>query len=162
MLDSGRPGRRKTPSGREVQASLARRWYLFGSVPASQLDLVRKAFAAYNRGDIDDLLELMAEDVVAVIPSGLPNDGIYHGRDGFLEMLGAWEEAWEEFRIEPIEFIEEGDAVIVPIRQFGRGRGSGIETEMELTQLMRVRSGRFVQWRLCWDRAEALAHARAG
>jgi hypothetical protein len=33
---------------------------------------------------------------------------------------------------------------------------------MELTQLMRVRDGRLVQWRLCWDKAEALEYARAG
>ena len=129
---------------------------------ASQLDLVRKGFAAYNGGDIEGLLELMADDVVATIPSGMPNDGVYRGRDGFLEMLDHWQEAWEEFRIEPIEFIEHDDVVIVPIRQFGRGRGSGIETEMELTQMLRVREGRFVEWRLCWNPAEALAHARAG
>jgi ketosteroid isomerase-like protein len=131
-------------------------------VSAAPLDVVKKGFTAYNSGDIEGLLELIAEDAVAVVPSGMPNDGVYRGRDGFREMLGHWHEAWEEFRIEPMEFIEHDDAVIVPLRQFGRGRGSGIETEMELTQLLRVRDGQFVQWRLCWSPAEALAHARAG
>jgi uncharacterized protein len=131
-------------------------------VSTAALDLAKRGFAAYNAGDLEALLELVAEDMVAVVPIGLPNEGVYAGPAGFRRMLVSWGEAWEEFRAEPIEFIQQDDFVIVPLRQFGRGRESGIEVEMELTQLMRVRDGRLIQWRLCWDKAEALEHARAG
>jgi ketosteroid isomerase-like protein len=131
-------------------------------VPTTVLDLAKKGFEAYNAGDLEGVLELVAEDMVAVVPSELPNEGVYHGPEGFRKMMVTWWEAWEEFRIEPIELIQQDDFVIVPLRQFGRGRGSGIEVEMELTQLMQVREGRLVQWRLFRHKAEALEHARAG
>jgi ketosteroid isomerase-like protein len=135
---------------------------LVALVADSVLDLARRGFDAYNAGDIEAVLELVADDMVAVVPSELPNEGVYRGPEGFRKMMVSWREAWDEFRIEPIELIQQDDFVIVPLRQFGRGRGSGIEVEMELTQLMQVRDGRLVQWRLFRQTADALAHARAG
>ena len=120
---------------------------------------VRELVDAYNSGDLDAMLALLHHDVVAVIPDGLPNGGVYEGRAGVGAMLTQWGEAWEHFRVEPQAFIEAGDALLVPARQIGRGRGSGIELELEFVWVVRERDGRLVYWRLCQTLEEARALA---
>jgi ketosteroid isomerase-like protein len=129
-------------------------------VPNEQLDIARKGIEAYNRGDLDALFELITDDVEFVVPDTLANSGRYVGRDGFQAMMGQWEEAWDEFRVEIEELVEEGDAVVVSVAQYGRGRGSGIETQMAAAHLMRFREGRLSGWRLCESPEEALRQLR--
>ena len=74
-------------------------------------------------------------------------------------MMGQWEEAWDEFRVEIEELTEEGDSVVVSVAQYGRGRGSGIETRMGAAHVMRFRDGLLSRWRLCESREEALRYA---
>jgi ketosteroid isomerase-like protein len=123
------------------------------------LELARSAIAAYNGDDLPALLDLISEDVVATVPVQMANAGVYHGHDGFLRMLEEWGEAWEDFRIEAGEPFAAGDAVVIPVRQFGRGRGSGIETDMSTWHVAHFHNQRLVRWRLCETREEALAHA---
>jgi ketosteroid isomerase-like protein len=129
-------------------------------VPPTDLDVVRRGFDAMNARDLATLVELVAEDMVAKVPTGFANADVYHGREGFMRMAEQWLEPWSEFRVEQLEVIEEGDAVVVAVRQSGTGRESGIEVDMELAYLLRVRDGRLAEWRLCADAAEALALAR--
>lgn len=52
----------------------------------------------------------------------MSNSGRYLGREGFQAMIGQWEEAWDEFRLEIEDVVEEGDAVVVSVAQYGRRR----------------------------------------
>jgi ketosteroid isomerase-like protein len=131
------------------------------SVPTDRLDIARRGIEAYNRGDLDTVIELLDEDIVAIVPDGLGNAGTYRGHDGFRRMAEHWNEAWEGFRIEIGDPNEEGDALIVPVVQHGRGLESGIELSMAAVHLMRFRADRLTYWRLCETREEALEHARA-
>ena len=67
-----------------------------------------------------------------------------------------WLEAWEEFRVEPEEFIEGGDVVVAAVRYWGRGRGSGVEVTDRWFYAYRLRDGKVISWRPYSDRAEAL------
>jgi uncharacterized protein len=129
-------------------------------VPPDELDVVRRGFEAMNAGDLEALIDILADDVVATVPSEYANADVYRGRDGFRLMAEQWLEPWSEFRAEPLGFIEEGDAVIVPVHQTGTGRESGIEVDMDLAYLMRVRDGKLAEWRLCADADEARELAR--
>jgi ketosteroid isomerase-like protein len=129
-------------------------------VPQEHLDIARRGIEAYNRGDLETLFELAADDVEFVVPDTMVNSGRYVGRGGFQAMMDQWEEAWDEFRVDIEELVEEGDAVVVSVAQYGRGRGSGIETRMAAAHLMRFREGLLWRWRLCETREEALHHAR--
>ena len=120
------------------------------------MELVRRCFDAMNAGDLDTLLELVDDDIVADVPTGYANADTYRGRDGFRRMAEQWLEPWSSFHAEPLDFIERGDAVVIPIRQSATGRESGIEVEMDLAYLVRVRDDKLVEWRLCKDAAEAL------
>lgn len=129
-------------------------------MPPTNLDVARRGFEAVNSGDLAALLELVDDDIVADVPSGFANSDAYRGREAFERMMDQWLEPWEAFHAEPLEFIEEGDAVVVPVHQTGTGRESGIEVDMNLAYLMRIRDGLLIQWRLCSDAGEALELAR--
>ena len=130
-------------------------------MPSRNVELAREGLKAFNSGDTETLEALMADDVVAIIPREMPNDGVYEGRDGFWRMLSQWTEPWEEFRSEPLDFIEVGDQVVVPVRSTGRGRGSGIEVEAEQAHRFELRDGRMIRWQLYATLDDALADARA-
>jgi ketosteroid isomerase-like protein len=130
-----------------------------GNRQEANVDLVRRGVDAYNRGDIEIVLALLADDVEVYTPTELGNPGIYHGHQGYLEWSKEWEEAWEEFRIEPQEIEPVGDDhVVVTVKQFARGVGSGVEVEMELCQLYEVgEDGKAKRFHLYADREAAHA-----
>jgi ketosteroid isomerase-like protein len=76
------------------------------------------------------------------IPLGLDISGSYHGVDGLVEYLRAWLEPFSEYHVENLDYIEAGDCVLVPSRQWGVGRESGTRTEIELTTLFELRDGK--------------------
>lgn len=111
---------------------------------------------AGSAGDFDGLLALHDPDWEGFIPDDVPVAGTYHGLDGVRAFVQEWLEAWEEFRIEPEDFIESGDTVIVVVRYWGRGRGSGVEVHDRWVYLYKLRDEKIVRWRLYGDLNEAL------
>jgi len=127
-------------------------------VPSERVDIASRGFDAFNRGEFEAVGKLLHTDVVAVVPDSMANAGVYEGRDGFARMLAHWVEPWEELRVEVLELIEEGDAVLAPAVQHGRGRGSGVEISMRVVFLLRFRDDRVVFYRLCETLEEAREH----
>ena len=121
--------------------------------------MAARGFASFNDGDFDAVADLLHDDVVAVVPETLANAGVYRGHDGFARMLQEWTEPWEELRIDVQELIEEGDVVLAPCVQHGRGRGSGVEISMRAVFLLRFRDDRVAFYRLCETMDEAREHA---
>jgi ketosteroid isomerase-like protein len=110
--------------------------------------IARRGFEAFNTGDWQALLELLDEDVEAYVPPELPNSGLFSGREGFLEMLRGWDEAWERFEVEPLGFSERGDKLVVAVIQRGVGRGSGLAVEQRFNYVFEVRDGKLMRWSL--------------
>ena len=79
------------------------------------------------------------------IPLGLDISDSYHGLDGLVEYLRAWLEPFSEYHVENLDYIDAGNCVLVPSRQWGVGRGSGTRTELELTALYQLRDGKIVR-----------------
>src|ERR671936_771786 len=75
------------------------------------------------------------------IPLGLDISDSYRGLDGLAQYLREWFEPFSEYRIENLDYIEAGDCVLVPSRQFGVGAGSGAQVELELVTLFELRNG---------------------
>jgi ketosteroid isomerase-like protein len=107
------------------------------------LQLVREGFDAFRRGDIDALLAILDEDVEVFMPPDLPNSGTYRGHSGYRKWVAQWLEAWDDFtptitRVEPVG----NRHVLARVHQTARGKGSGIEVEMDIAYLFDVRDGR--------------------
>jgi ketosteroid isomerase-like protein len=129
----------------------------------ANLALVRAGIEASNRGDTDALLGVLDPEVEFHIAPGLGNAGTYHRHDGFLEGLGGWLDAWDNFTIDSAELEAVGERHVVgDIRQSARGRGSGVEVEMRLGYMWEVRRGRAVRFHILPDRDAALAAASEG
>ena len=68
-------------------------------------------------------------------------DLFYEGAEGFARYLREWMEPFSEYRVENLDYIEAGDCVLVPSRQWGIGKASGARVELELTTLFELRDG---------------------
>ncbi len=93
---------------------------------AALIDTLRRGYEAFNRGDFDAAVEFAHPEMEFVPPGGQPS---LRGA----EALRAWMEpdAFEEQRIEPLDFRVAGNKVLVRQRMQARGAGSGINLDLE-------------------------------
>jgi ketosteroid isomerase-like protein len=129
------------------------------------VDLVRRAYEAFNRGGVDACVSegVWSPDIVwDVTPSGIPGLGTYRGQ---AEVRRFFEDDWfsafpfDEWEVEVEDVIDAGDQVISMSRQHGRGASSGAVAELELAQLSIVRDGQIVRVDNYTDRKTALGAA---
>ena len=100
-------------------------------------DAIREALGAAYSPDV----ELTTLD----IPMVLDIDNHYRGIEGLAEYLGKWLEPFSEYHVKNLEYVDAGDCVLVPSRQWGIGEGSGAKVELELTTLYELRDGKIVR-----------------
>jgi ketosteroid isomerase-like protein len=108
---------------------------------SENVEIVRAALEAYNRRDLNGLFTDAAPDLeVDLSRAAGPQKGMYKGHAEIRGVLEDFFETWESFRLEPHDFIEEGDDVIVPWTIHAEGR-SGIEVRARPTWTFTVRDG---------------------
>jgi len=83
----------------------------------------------------------------------------YRGAEGFMEWLEDWSAAWEEWSLDPEEYIDAGERVIVVAKMHARGRGSGVEVDRQDALLYELRDGLIVRIDYFNNRSEALTAA---
>jgi ketosteroid isomerase-like protein len=113
------------------------------------VDVVRAAYAAYNRGEIDEGRRYLSPDLEWVLPPTALHGDVLHGPDALLRELESEFEAFSRIRREPLELSQQGERVRAVIAASMRGRHSGIELEQRAEHVFTVRDGLIV-------RAEAL------
>jgi ketosteroid isomerase-like protein len=103
----------------------------FGLISEENVELTRALIAAFNRGDLEWLLERIDDDFDFdwTRSRGLLA-AVYYGRDGLTEFLREQWETFETFVMEPTEFIDSGQHVPVPNTVRAQGR-NGIEVSAE-------------------------------
>jgi uncharacterized protein len=125
-------------------------------VSQENVEIIKRVIDAGSRGDFEAVLGLHHPQWEGFIPEEYPVAGSWRGLDGVRGFTEEWLEAWEEFRVEPEEFVAGGDAVMVSVRYWGRGRGSGVEVTDRWFYAYRLRDGKVISWRPYPDRGEAL------
>ena len=92
------------------------------------LEVVRRLYELWNRGDVDSATEMLEPGVVWHGYSHLPDPGVRHGADQARRWATEFAEAWGEIRVEVDRLVEVGDDdVLALVRMSGRGLGSGAE-----------------------------------
>jgi ketosteroid isomerase-like protein len=123
----------------------------------SNVALAREGIQAFNRGDIDWLLQRIDEDFVFDWSrSRSPLRGVYRGQAGVGDFIREQWSSFEEFTIEPREFIDRGPNVVVPITLRARGR-EGIEVSADNVHVYRIEQGRVARVTMYQEVDEALA-----
>jgi ketosteroid isomerase-like protein len=115
-------------------------------VSQENVEVVRLAFASYNRRDLDAVLDLATEDYL-LLPAvaGSVETGGIRGREGLRRYFEMIDETWEEFRINADEFRDLGERVLAIGHTEGRGRGSGVVVDAPYGAIFDFRDGRW--WR---------------
>ena len=144
---------------------LATKLCLLGMSPENA-EIVRRGYALYESGDLEGLLALFDSDAELADAGGLGISGTAagtrRGPEGFLRANEEALDAFEDYRIETGEFIEAGDSVVVPVRISGRGRGSGVELDIQLVHLWALRDGKVIRGEVYRTTEEALEAAGTG
>jgi ketosteroid isomerase-like protein len=86
---------------------------------------------------------------------------VYRGHDEIGRYFDQLNEIWERQILEPQDFIEAGEAVVVPVRITTIGKGSGVETTADAAHLWTLAEGKVVRLQIFQSREEALEAARA-
>jgi ketosteroid isomerase-like protein len=124
------------------------------------VEIVRRGYELYAKGDLRGVTDLISDAAELPDAGGLgiadTAAGTRRGPDGFLQGSQEAVEAFEDYRVEPQEFIDAGDAVVVPVRISGRGRASGAMTEVRLVHVWVLRNGRAIRNEIYRTTAEAL------
>jgi len=101
----------------------------------SNLDTARSAYDAFGRGDLQALGEMMAEDGSWLTSDELPLGGETRGRDAILGNMAQIPNHWSSFSVEPEEFIDAGQWVVV--RGTQRAGADGGEFESPFAHLIK-------------------------
>src|SRR2546423_3881132 len=122
------------------------------------VDIVRSAYDAYNRGDLDAALKGAAPDCELDWSRGVgPNRGVYK-LDQMRSFFDDFTDTFESVRVEPDEFIDAGDHVVVPQTGYIRGR-EGVEATARVSLLWTCRDGAIVRICLYQQKRDALEAA---
>ncbi len=81
---------------------------------------------------------------------------IHHGPDAVRDFFRRWVGAFDDWGFDVGEVIDAGDSVVVHIRQWGRGKGSGANVEGRFWQVWTVRDGHVIRATHHQSKAEAL------
>jgi ketosteroid isomerase-like protein len=93
------------------------------------VEIVRAAFAAWNRGDLDAWLETFHPKVEWHKSGAFPGlETAYFGRDGVTNFWRQFRVGWEEIFLDVEEIIDRGEQVMVLFRFRAKGR-DGIQVQ---------------------------------
>ena len=124
------------------------------------VEIVRQFVQHWQRQDWDETASLVDPDVEQHSTVGGVEEGrVMHGVDEIRRDYEMAEEMWEEHRVEAERIIDAGDRVVLFHREYQRGRGSGLELEVDAAVIFDLRDGRIVRIQGYMDRAAALKAA---
>ena len=117
---------------------------------AEKVELVRRGIEAFNlyfkeRTDpIPRLREFCDPGIEIDFSRRLVDAETYRGYEGAARFAEQLREPWDDFGIEPQEFLDAGDVVVVFSRMVGRAASSGIKVDAEVGHVCTVRDGKIV------------------
>jgi uncharacterized protein len=121
------------------------------------VEIVRALFDAWERGGLDAVAEFWDPQIDwRAVEGAIDDAGPISGVDAMRAYLQEGLDLFDEVSLEPEELIDAGDQVVAVQRVSGRGKASGIETELRYAVVYTVRGGKIVRGREYWERAEAL------
>jgi ketosteroid isomerase-like protein len=121
------------------------------------MDVTRSWFDTWNRGDLDAFIELYSPDAEMTPPMSWVETGTVDGRPAIRRFFEGLKESWEG-QDEALlrELFRAGDKVVSRMDWRVRGRVSGIETEIGVTNVNTIEGGQIVRQRHYLDHDEAL------
>ena len=122
--------------------------------------MVRRAFAAFERGDLDAAVADIDSDCEFVPTGTLPGGrGVYRGPEGYKRFSSWIKEEFEDAHVDVTDLTDAGDRVLISLTIRGRGRQSGATTTWDLWHVWTVQDGRFIHGQAFSRKTDALEAA---
>jgi ketosteroid isomerase-like protein len=119
------------------------------------VEIIKRCCEAFDRGDYETALRALDAEIEYDLRH-FPDGRVYHGHEGVREAFRVWLGTWEEYRQEVSEFIDAGNEVVVCVREYGRGKGSGVSLARPTFGIWKLTDGRVVRIRFRSTKAKAL------
>jgi uncharacterized protein len=110
-------------------------------MPQSQTDIISELYAAFARGDIPAIVEMVADDIDWRVPENLPHGGDFHGRDGVMRFFHGLGERWDGLELELDTLVSGEDRVLAVASIHGRLRATGEQSGYRSVHVWTVRDG---------------------
>lgn len=119
------------------------------------VDLVKRSYEAFARGDLDGVLGDMDSEIEWHQAQGLPHGGLYRGLDEvrrniFEPLDESW---WDGFTAVPDEFLDAGNQVVVIGRYRGTAKESRKQLDVPFVHIWSVSGDKAVRFRQYLDTA---------
>ncbi len=111
------------------------------------VETMRSAYAAFNRGDIAAVLNVFDPNIEWHEPGGgrAPRGTFHGGQTVAQDVFSTIPENFDEFRADPEQFIDAGDHVVVVGHFHGRAK-SGQELNVPYVHVWPMRNGKPVRF----------------
>jgi ketosteroid isomerase-like protein len=126
-----------------------------GSVAQVTPELVGKAYAALASGDMAQIEQYWAEDMIWLVPGHNPLSGLYHGRDAFLGFMAeVGRQSASSFNMESVAVMASGEYSADVTHNVGyragfEGKGNVPYTKLDINvvHVLRWRDGKVIEGR---------------
>jgi ketosteroid isomerase-like protein len=126
----------------------------------SDIDTIRKGFAAWSRGDLDGAI-VHLDPGLEFLTSGLyPGlDPVYRGHDGFAKFFSEFRGAWEDVSLEVEQIVEATPRLFVVVGHFLATARDGLLVERPVGVVVTTSDGTITRMQSYPSREEALEAA---
>jgi ketosteroid isomerase-like protein len=125
------------------------------------VEVVRTAFEALNRGGFDEALAYVDPEVEFEPPDeALERPSSFKGHEALRERWETLLEPFEGLRLEPVEFIDVDDETVITVFRIRvRGRASEVPVEAEPAYMLAIRDGKVMRMQAYLQKDQALEAA---
>jgi ketosteroid isomerase-like protein len=119
------------------------------------VEIVRQSYEAWNARAMGALRECYDPDAVIVLGEGRPEEAeAIVGIDALMLLYARVRKAWDTDEMEPVDFTDAGDRVVV--RHVWHARGRGPDLDIEQAIVCTLSQGRISTVQPFWNHHEAL------
>ena len=130
------------------------------------VQIIKEHFAAFGRGDVQSALSIVAENVDWQSPvTQTQSDEITwavprHSREEVVQFFRELADKVQPEKFEIIEFIAQGDKVVVEGRNQGLIKSTGCRYAHDWVMVFTIRDGKIVRHRHYYDTADVVSACR--
>ena len=126
------------------------------------VEIVQRGFDAYNRRDVEAMLEDLDPEIEWHPAISAPLEGeatVYRGHEGVRMWVRDLDDVFAEIHAEYSEVRDLGERIVAIGQIRMRGTGSGAETESPLASVTDFKNGKAIRFRTYLDPRQALQAA---
>ena len=123
------------------------------------VQIVKDAYAAFSRNDIESIINLMADDVSWYLPGPpkvVPFVGRRKGKTEVNRFFSTLTDVQDVERFEPQQFVAQGEKVVALGNYKWRVKATGRAYDSEFAHVFTVRGGKIVEFHEYYDTAAVI------